>query len=385
MSIPLLDSFVPSSGGATGVITATVSGDTVNLTAITPPSLDLWSPLTYSWRRGLTQNFTFSTSTEISTNPPPISDSGLANGSYYYRLILTDQASKKYYTSEVFATIGTVLQPTISSFFPDYGITGDSFVITGTNFSAITSVKIGTTNVTSFIVNSSTQITAITPSTATGVISVTNTAGTATSLNIFYRGIFASDFSSLTPTDKFGHAINLTGATLDTINFDTAPASLNFSAGQVNFTLGASDFLTTDFEIRAWIRLTTIIGSDSEIFCIRQNPTQSVSNVDILLEIDNSNLSVRFRIVNNTAGVIVNVDFNSANNVISLNTPYFLIAKVVGSTATVLLNGAQISTATLTGVRAQTLTTAMIGALYNTGTSDRFFGGQIDSVRVLKP
>ena len=54
-------------------------------------------------------------------------------------------------------------------------------VITGTNFTGATQVEFGGTAATSFVVNSSTQITAIDPAEAAGTVNVTvtTTAGTS--------------------------------------------------------------------------------------------------------------------------------------------------------------------------------------------------------------
>ena len=74
----------------------------------------------------------------------------------------------------------TVGPPTITSFTPNRGLAGTSVVITGTNFSGATSVKFNGTTAT-FVVNSSTQITATVPTGATtGPVTVTNAVGTAT-------------------------------------------------------------------------------------------------------------------------------------------------------------------------------------------------------------
>ena len=74
--------------------------------------------------------------------------------------------------------------PVLTSFSPETACseTGE-VVITGTGFSGTTSVTIGGTPVTSFTVNSQTQITAIVGSGTTGIITVTNSLGSASSTN----------------------------------------------------------------------------------------------------------------------------------------------------------------------------------------------------------
>jgi|GEM_PF-1453825 len=75
--------------------------------------------------------------------------------------------------------------PTITSLGSANGCVGSSLVITGTNFTGINSVKIGGTDVTSFNIDNSTQITAIVGYGTTGTLTVTNWAGTGTSSSSF--------------------------------------------------------------------------------------------------------------------------------------------------------------------------------------------------------
>ena len=80
----------------------------------------------------------------------------------------------------------TAAGPTITSFAPTSGAVGTSVVITGTNFTAITSVRFFNGKTATYVVNSTTQITATVPSGATtGQIQVTNATGTGTSAGVF--------------------------------------------------------------------------------------------------------------------------------------------------------------------------------------------------------
>jgi hypothetical protein len=77
--------------------------------------------------------------------------------------------------------------PVISSFSPGGGLAGSSVVITGSNFAGVTAVSINGVSVTTFSVDSFTQITATIPSGATsGVISVANGYGMGTSASSFF-------------------------------------------------------------------------------------------------------------------------------------------------------------------------------------------------------
>lgn len=87
--------------------------------------------------------------------------------------------------AEVLAACAPVEAPTIANFTPNSGCAGTSIVITGTGFSSVTDVSIGGTPVTDYIVNSTTQITAIIGAGTTGTVTVTNTTDTATSTETF--------------------------------------------------------------------------------------------------------------------------------------------------------------------------------------------------------
>ncbi len=94
-------------------------------------------------------------------------------------------------------TIGTVIStadfsvvgiPTITSFTPTIGDLGTAVTLTGTNFTGTTSVKFNGTSAT-FTIVSDTSITTAVPIAATsGAISVSNPAGTATSVALFTVG-----------------------------------------------------------------------------------------------------------------------------------------------------------------------------------------------------
>ena len=99
--------------------------------------------------------------------------------------------------------------PTVTSISPKGGVlTGaTSVVITGTNFfgvSGASAVKFGSNNATSFVVNSSTQITAVAPAGTAGVVSilVTGADGTGT-LGLAYTYAAISTITSATQKAYF--------------------------------------------------------------------------------------------------------------------------------------------------------------------------------------
>lgn len=98
-------------------------------------------------------------------------------------------SSATTYSINDFAFLGTIgALPTITSFTPTSACYGSSpsVVITGTNFTGATAVSVNNIAVSSFTVNSATQITAtLAANTTTGTVKVTNVFGTATSAGSF--------------------------------------------------------------------------------------------------------------------------------------------------------------------------------------------------------
>lgn len=90
------------------------------------------------------------------------------------------------YLPAIRITYSNPVPPTVASFAPTTGCSSTgTVVITGTNFDSVSAVTIGGTPVTSYIVNNTTQITAIIGTGTTGVISVTTPFGTAASTDAF--------------------------------------------------------------------------------------------------------------------------------------------------------------------------------------------------------
>ena len=95
-----------------------------------------------------------------------------------------------------------VAAPTVTGLSPTGGPTdgGTSVIITGTNFTGATAVKFGSTNATSYTVNSAAQITAASPAgSGTVDVTVTTTGGTGTGTGLYtYTGV--TTFSGPTAT-----------------------------------------------------------------------------------------------------------------------------------------------------------------------------------------
>ena len=108
---------------------------------------------------------------------------GLTTGMTYNYWVRSDCGSPNYSDWIAGGSFTTTAQvPTITSFTPSSGCESvGTVVITGTNFGGTSAVFIGGTAVSSFTVDDSTQISAIVGAGTTGVVSVTNPAGSASS------------------------------------------------------------------------------------------------------------------------------------------------------------------------------------------------------------
>ncbi len=132
--------------------------------------------------------------------------------------------------------------PTISSFTPTNGPAGTVVTITGTEFSGVSSVKVGGVNVSAYTVVSPTQITATVASGNSGRVTVVAQGGTATS-----AGNFTFPTPPPAPTlSTFSPAIATTGTvvTINGSNFTGATAvSFGGTAAQ-SFTVVNSGRIT---------------------------------------------------------------------------------------------------------------------------------------------
>jgi hypothetical protein len=125
--------------------------------------------------------------------------------------------SNDYTISILKNVIGLGNPPSISSFTPASGINNTQVKISGSNFINVTSVSFGGVAASSFIVDSTTSITAIVGNGATGDVSVTTIFGTATLPGFIY---FGPTITSFTPTK----GVSGTSVTIRGLNFTGATA-----------------------------------------------------------------------------------------------------------------------------------------------------------------
>ena len=136
--------------------------------------------------------------------------------------------------------------PVVSSVSPNQGPPsgGTTVTVTGAGFTGATAVRFGTKTATSFTVNSSTQITAVSPSgTSTVNVTVTTSQGTSTQQVAFtYVTIPAPSLSSLSPSQgpvAGGTTVTLTGTNL------TGATAVRFNgAAAASFTVNSSTQIT---------------------------------------------------------------------------------------------------------------------------------------------
>jgi hypothetical protein len=136
--------------------------------------------------------------------------------------------------------------PTISSVSPTSGPQdgGTTVVITGTNYTNVVSVTFGGAMVPTFTVDSSTQITAVTPSGILGAVyvSVTTAGGTTTSMDAYtYLPIPVPTITSVSPIkgcDAGGTTVTITGTDL------TGTTSVTFGGTAATFTVDSGTQIT---------------------------------------------------------------------------------------------------------------------------------------------
>lgn len=115
--------------------------------------------------------------------------------------------------------------PAVSSVSPNSGPAGTSVTITGSGFTGATSVKFGSTNATSFTVNSDTSITAVSPAIAPGTVALTVTTPNGTSIaGAPSQFTVVMTYTNWNPSDKSSN-LSLTNGNL------TAALSSSASAG----------------------------------------------------------------------------------------------------------------------------------------------------------
>jgi hypothetical protein len=140
---------------------------------------------------------------------------------------------------------GTAQPPTITGFSPTNGPVGTGVSISGTKFSGATAVKFNGVSAT-FTVNSSTNISATVPTSATtGTIAVTTPGGTATSAASFAVSTAPAVTGFVPSSGNIGTTVIITGA-----NF-TGTTNVSFNGVSASFAVNSSVQITATVPVGA--------------------------------------------------------------------------------------------------------------------------------------
>lgn len=251
--VPSISSFTPGSGspGSVVIITGTGLSDAtaVRFGGVNAPT------------------FTVNAATVITATVPV----GAASGTIQVTTAGGTATSASSFTVTAPAT------PTLTAINPTSGPVGTVVTLTG-SFTGVTLVRLGTTTVTSFTVNSATQITATVPAgAATGRFYVLATGGLCQSP--MFTVIQPPTITSLTPDNgTIGSTVvvrgtNLTGATVVRFGGVSAPSFVVNSATQLTATVPAG-------AITGAVSVTTVAGTASSAgnFTVTVPPPPTVSS-----------------------------------------------------------------------------------------------------------
>ncbi|MFJ9742936.1 IPT/TIG domain-containing protein [Streptomyces sp. NPDC101166] len=223
MAAPVVSSVSPNQGPAAGGTTVTVTG--TGFTGATA----------VRFGTKLATSFTVNSSTQITAVAPSGSGSVVVT-------VTTNQGTS---AQQVPFTYTATPAPSLSGISPGQGLPagGTTVTLTGTNLTGATAVKFDGVAATSYTVNSSTQITAVTPAHAAGAaaVTVTTPSGTSNALTFTYLAA-APSVTGLSPGQgpaSGGTTVTLTGTNLTgatEVRFDDVAAT--------SFTVNSSTQIT---------------------------------------------------------------------------------------------------------------------------------------------
>lgn len=245
---PVVNRFVPS----------TVSvGDSIRIFG-----RNFTGTTTTQFFNGINQTaFTIVNDTTIATTVPSGATTGVVS------------ATNSFGTGTSTALVTVIQPPTIASFNPSSGTIGTTITITGSNFSSATQVRVNGINASSFVIVSSTSITAVVASgTTTGTVTVTNPAGTATSATSF-TVLPAPSITSFTPASgAVGTTVTITGN-----NFNAITA-VRFNGITASYTVNSVTEISATVPAGATTGVITVVngsgtGTSATNFTVLALPT----------------------------------------------------------------------------------------------------------------
>jgi hypothetical protein len=192
----------------------------------------------YSISPALPTGLSFSTSTGEISGTPTV-------GSLATDYTVNAYNSNGIDTTTVNITV-TANAPTIASFTPTTAGAGQTVIITGTNFSAISAVSFGGTAVASFNVVSTTTIIAVVGAGTSGSVSITNNGGTATLAGFAFLPLpsiaYAGPQSYTAGTAITALAPTNTGGAVPAVNYGTVSTLAGSTGGFQNGTSTSAYF-----------------------------------------------------------------------------------------------------------------------------------------------
>ena len=240
--------------GASGVVSVTTASGTGTLAGFTylpPPTITSFSPTSAGTGQTVTITGTnFTGATAVSFGGTAATSFTVVSATSITAIIgagatgsVSVTTSNGIASRAGFTYISATPAPTITSFSPTSGKTGQVVTITGTNFTGATSVSFDGTVATTFTVVSATSINATVGAGTSGTVSVTTASGTGTLAGFTY--LPPPTITSFSPTSgKTGQVVtitgtNFTGATAVSFGGTAATTFTVVSATSINATVGA--------------------------------------------------------------------------------------------------------------------------------------------------
>jgi hypothetical protein len=244
LGAPVISSVAPATGPSTGGTNVTILGS--------------------GFVSGATVSFGGSAATAVNVvSPGQVTCTTPAHATGFVDVVVTNPDTQTITRANGFRFLAP--GPTITSFTPSTGGTGDLVTINGTNFDGVTQVRFNTQPTTSFTIVNSTQLTVIVPPGASsGPLQVVTASGTATSAATFTVDPRLPEITSFTPTSGGpGVVVTLTG-----VHF-TGATSVKFNGNPATFTVDSDTTITANVP-------ATI--SDGPIVVITPNGTATSSS-----------------------------------------------------------------------------------------------------------
>ena len=212
-----------------------------------------------------------------------------------------------------------ISSPSITSFSPTNGCSSTIINITGSNLNGATSVTIGGTPATSFIVNSASSITATVPPYISGQINVTTPLGTANS-NVNFKNT-----SGYVP---YAYCLNTNDANVSVINTNTNNVVTTIAVGNGPFGISISPDGNNAYVADNYSNTVSVINTTTNLVTATI-PVGSAPN-GICVSPDGSKLFVANFSSNNVS--VINATNNTVASTIPLgNKPYGICITPDGS------------------------------------------------------